>query len=138
MCMMSPFVCCLGLGHNSHPTPVVVQQQPPLITPPTAIPLPEKHIVKEIIEEEPEKHIVVRPQAEEVESLPLPKLKLKLIPIESYNAATAWRKGEELLYKRVRLTGEAEVKRSTNGVYVAFVLPTGKKFAVVSVKNEYA
>jgi hypothetical protein len=60
------------------------------------------------------------------------------IPIKSYAADDAWRQSATLKGERVRLTGKAEVKRTANGVYAVFKLPTGQRIATVSVKNEDA
>ena len=67
-----------------------------------------------------------------------PRPTVKLVPIKSYPIVAAWRQASALKGQRVRLTGEAEVKRSVHGVYAVFKLATGRKIAVVSVKNDDA
>jgi hypothetical protein len=71
-------------------------------------------------------------------STPQAPLPSRLVPIKSYPAVDAWRQSATLKGERVRLTGEAEVKRTANGVYAVFKLPTGLRIATVSVKNEDA
>jgi hypothetical protein len=67
-----------------------------------------------------------------------PRSSTRLVPIKSYSAVDAWRQSATLKGERVRLTGEAEVKRTANGVYPVFKLPSGRRIATVSVKNEDA
>jgi len=47
----------------------------------------------------------------------------------------AWREAAALVGRRVRLTGEAEVKRSEHGVYAVLNSPTGLRLATVTVRN---
>jgi len=67
-----------------------------------------------------------------------PRLTVKLIPIKSYSAVYTWGHAGVLKGQHVRLTGEAEVKRTYRGVYAVFMLPTGRQIATVSVNNEDA
>jgi hypothetical protein len=64
--------------------------------------------------------------------------RVELIPIESHPAIDVWRRPGDYQGRRVRLTGEAEVKRSAKGVYAVFRTPTGTRMATVSVRNEDA
>jgi hypothetical protein len=61
-----------------------------------------------------------------------------LVPIKSYAVVQAWRQAGALKGQHVRLTGEAEVKRTERGVYAVFTLPTGRRIATVSVRNDDA
>jgi hypothetical protein len=63
---------------------------------------------------------------------------VELIPIESRPAVDVWRRPGDYQGRRVRLTGEAEVKRSAKGVYAVFRSPTGTRMATVVVRNEDA
>jgi hypothetical protein len=62
----------------------------------------------------------------------------KLVAIKSFDAVDAWYRADELKGRRVRLTGEATVKRSRNGVYLVFAKASGLRVATVSVKNDDA
>lgn len=59
----------------------------------------------------------------------------RLVKIPSLPIQSAWRDSDRLAGKRVRLTGEADLKRTANGVYAVFQSPTGLRLATVTVRN---
>jgi hypothetical protein len=60
------------------------------------------------------------------------------IPAKSYSAFEAWRQSSSLQGKRIRLPGDAVLKRSALGVTAIFTSPTGRRIAGVGVKNDDA
>jgi hypothetical protein len=63
-----------------------------------------------------------------------------LVPIRSYTALDAYREAGNIKGQRIRVTGEAEVKRTERGVHAIFWHPRGggRRIATVSVKNDDA
>jgi hypothetical protein len=125
-----------GKDINSESAPREVNQEE------TSPPLEELHLpsiklnpIKPSLKED---KVEPAPKPSNEEKAPQPHPTIRLIPIKSYPIEDAWRKGDSLKGQHVRLTGEAEVKRSIHGVYAVFTNYRGRRIAVVAVKNEDA